>query len=73
MDEQEFAFQIDSLSTKDEERLMVTGNINGKPVVMQIDTAADVSVMSEYVAHKISALFIEPCHTVLKDYNFKSH
>lgn len=67
-DEQEFAFKINSLSSKTK-RLMVTVIINGKPIEMQIDTAADVSVMSEQVAHMIPGLVIEPCDKILKDYS----
>ncbi|XP_050709686.1 uncharacterized protein K02A2.6-like [Eriocheir sinensis] len=67
-DEQEFAFQINSLSSK-EKRLMITVNINDTPIAMQVDTAADVSVMPEQVARKIPDLSIEPCNKVLKDYN----
>lgn len=43
--------------------------MNSVPVVMQIDTAADVSVMSEQVARKIPYLSIGACNKVLWDYN----
>ena len=45
--------------TNCEKRLMVT-------VAMQVDAAADVSVMSEQVACSIPALIIEPSDKVLK-------
>ena len=64
-----FLFRINSTNNKD--RIMVSLMINGKHITMQVDTAADVSVMSEEIASGIPDLEIKPTDRVLKDFNNK--
>ncbi|XP_064088507.1 uncharacterized protein K02A2.6-like [Macrobrachium nipponense] len=52
-----------------QERLMAQIEINGKLTPMQIDTAADVTIISERVAQTIPNLVIRPSDKVLKSYN----
>ncbi|XP_064122421.1 uncharacterized protein LOC135226637 [Macrobrachium nipponense] len=51
-----------------QERLMAQIEINGKLTPMQIDTAADVTIISERVAQTIPNLVIRPSDKVLKSY-----
>ncbi|KAB7494681.1 hypothetical protein Anas_04246 [Armadillidium nasatum] len=64
----EFAFRVHSLGTN-AKPLVVTIYMNTMPIKMQVDTAADVSLISEKVANTIPDLKIVPCKSVLKDYN----
>ncbi|KAK3890347.1 hypothetical protein Pcinc_005725 [Petrolisthes cinctipes] len=43
--------------------------VNGKFIQMQLDTAADVSVVSEEVAKSIPIITVTPCDSTLIDYN----
>ena len=65
--DQEFAFQINSVSNS--KRIMIDVKINEKPVTMQLDTAADVSVIPVDIANNIPRMCVEPYQKVLKDYN----
>ena len=62
--DQEFAFQINSVSNS--KRIMIDVKINEKPVTMQLDTAADVSVIPVDIANNIPRMCVEPCQKVLK-------
>lgn len=66
--EVEFAFRINSVG-KERRKIMLKVNINKQPVVMQVDTAADVSIMSQDLAESLPNLVIEPTSKVLKDYS----
>ena len=68
LSDEDFAFQINSLSRNDR-RIMITVTVNDKPITMQLDTAADVSVMSQNVAHTIPRMSVKSCNKVLRDYN----
>ena len=48
---------------------MLKVNINKQPVVMQLDTAADVSIMPQNIAETIPNLVIGHSSAVLKDYS----
>ena len=63
----DFAFQINSLNRDGKGRVMVEILINERPITMQVDTAADVTIMSESMADTIPNLTVEKCNTVLKD------
>ena len=67
--EDEFAFKVNSLNQNRQERIMVEVLINNSPVTMQLDTAADVSTLSEADAKNIPNLRLSKSGTVLKDYN----
>ncbi|KAL7648278.1 UNVERIFIED_CONTAM: hypothetical protein RMT77_000184 [Armadillidium vulgare] len=56
----EFAFRVHSLGTN-AKPLVVTIYMNTVPINMQVDTAADVSLISEKVANTIPDLKIVPC------------
>ena len=43
--------------------------LNGKPVSMQLDTASDVSVVSEEVVDSLPDVKLSPTPKLLKDYN----
>ncbi|XP_066979053.1 uncharacterized protein [Macrobrachium rosenbergii] len=66
---EEFAFHINSVNKDAQERLMAQIEINGKLTPMQIDTAADVTIISERVAQTIPNLVLRPSDKVLKSYN----
>lgn len=63
-----FAFRINTVS-KSSDRILVDLLLNGNPVTMQLDTAADVTTVSEEVAKTIPNLNTEPSTEVLMDYN----
>ena len=65
----EFAFQINSLNQAGDKRVMVDVKINNIPITMQIDTAADVTLISEIDAQNIPNLVVKKCNTLLRDYN----
>ncbi|XP_064122694.1 uncharacterized protein LOC135226943 [Macrobrachium nipponense] len=65
---EQFAFHINSVNKDAQERLMAQIEINGKLTPMQIDTAADVTIISERVAQTIPNLVIRPSGKVLKSY-----
>lgn len=66
--ETDFAFQINSVSHK-LQRVYVTIHVYNTPILMQLDTVADVTVMSEEVANNIPNLLIQPYDKELKDYS----
>ena len=68
-EETDFAFQMNSVNINGKGRVMVEISINKRPITMQIDTAADVTVMSESVANTIPKLTVGKSGTVIKDYN----
>ena len=68
-EETDFAFQINSVNINGKGRVMVEILINKRPITMQVDTAADVTVMSESVANTIPKLTVGKSGTVIKDYN----
>ncbi|XP_068235651.1 uncharacterized protein [Palaemon carinicauda] len=45
--ETDFSFRTNSVNKNAKKHIMVEVIINGKPILMQVDTAADVSIMSE--------------------------
>ena len=55
----EFAFQINSVSNS--KKIMIDVKINEKPVTMQLDTAADISVIPVDIANIIPRMCVEPC------------
>ena len=63
-----FAFSINT-SQDGRKRIMLNVHVNGSHIPMQLDTAADVSVVSEEVAKKIPSLRVSPCESSLIDYN----
>ena len=67
LQEDDFAFQINLVNHKG--RLMVEVLINNRLITLQVDTAADVTIMSESVADTIPNLTITKCNKRLKDYN----
>ncbi|XP_064109685.1 uncharacterized protein K02A2.6-like [Macrobrachium nipponense] len=66
---EQLAFHINSVKKDAQEHLMAQIEINGKLTPMQIDTAADVTIISERVAQTIPNLVIRPSDKVLKSYN----
>ena len=66
--EVDYAFQINSVS-RERDKIMLKVNINKQPVVMQLDTAADVSIMPQNIAETIPNLVIGHSSAVLKDYS----
>ncbi|KAG0717294.1 hypothetical protein GWK47_054737 [Chionoecetes opilio] len=68
---QDFAFRVNSVG-ENIKRILLDVKVNGKPVEMQLDTAADVTIVSEEVARSIPNLMINECHKDLRDYNHKS-
>ncbi|XP_064109047.1 uncharacterized protein K02A2.6-like [Macrobrachium nipponense] len=66
---EQFAFHINSVNKDAQERLMAQIEINGKLTPMQIDTAADVTIISERIAQTVPNLVIRPSDKVLKIYN----
>ncbi|XP_068207448.1 uncharacterized protein [Palaemon carinicauda] len=67
--ETDFAFCIHSVNKNTKNHIMVEIIINGKPILMQVDTTADVSIMSEKTAESIPNLLLEGTNRVLKGYN----
>ncbi|XP_068205246.1 uncharacterized protein [Palaemon carinicauda] len=67
--ETDFAFHINSVNKGANKHIMVEVFINGKPILMQVDTAADISIMSEKTAKNIPNLLLEGTNRVLKGYN----
>ena len=63
-----FCFRINSLH-KGDKRVLAEMSLNGKVITMQVDTAADVSVISEDIAAQIPNLVLHPSKNILKDYN----
>lgn len=57
LENEKFAFQLNS--TNKNNRIMCPIQINGKDVSMQLDTGADMSIISEHVARNIPYLKIE--------------
>lgn len=63
-----FAFALNTV-TDGKSRIMLDVYVNGKLIPMQLDTAADVSVVSEDVAKSIPNIAVTPCDSTLVDYN----
>ena len=63
-----YTFQVNQLS-KESKRKFVKLKLNGKEVNMQIDTAADITVLNEFVAKSIPNLVINKSDQELQDYN----
>ncbi|XP_066963229.1 uncharacterized protein [Macrobrachium rosenbergii] len=64
----DFVFKINSLH-KGSNRILVNLSLNGTNVSMQVDTAADISVISEELLPQIPNLTLFPSRNVLRDYN----
>lgn len=62
----QFAFKINSGNSQ--KRIMLDITLNGKPVSMQLDTAADVTILSQSVAQSIPDVKITPCKMQLQDF-----
>ncbi|XP_068227889.1 uncharacterized protein [Palaemon carinicauda] len=67
--EADFAFRINSVNKGAKKHILVEMIINGKPIEMQVDTAADVSIMYEKTAKTIPKLLLESTNRLLKGYN----
>ncbi|KAK3885075.1 hypothetical protein Pcinc_010729 [Petrolisthes cinctipes] len=63
-----FAFALNTV-TGSKGRIMLDVYVNGKFIQMQLDTAADVSVVSEEVAKSIPNITVTPCDSTLIAYN----
>ena len=68
-EETDFAFQINSVNINGKGRVMVEILINKRPITIQVNTAANVTVMSESVANTIPNLTVGKSGLVIKDYN----
>lgn len=64
----DFVFEINSVTLK-KPRIMLDVLLNGKPVSMQLDTASDVSVVSEELVESLPNVKLSPSPKFLKDYN----
>ncbi|XP_066946115.1 uncharacterized protein [Macrobrachium rosenbergii] len=64
----DFVFKINSLH-KGSNRILVNLPLNGTNVSMQVDTAADISVVSEELLSQIPNLTLFPSRNILRDYN----
>ena len=63
-----FTFSLNTVS-KSRKRIMLDVQLNGKSVPMQLDTAADVSVVSEELVKTVPNITVSPCDSSLIDYN----
>ena len=63
-----WAFRVDSVRSS-QQRIMLNITLNGKPVNMQLDTAADVTLVSENLAKSIPNVQITPSKVQLLDYS----
>ncbi|XP_045123822.1 uncharacterized protein LOC123511835 [Portunus trituberculatus] len=63
-----WAFRVDSVRSS-QQRIMLNITLNGKPVNMQLDTAADVTLVSENLARSIPNVKIMPSKVQLLDYS----
>ena len=66
-DEELHFFRINSAGTNVKNRIMIDVELNGKITTMQVDTAADVSLISELDIKNITYIKIAPYEEVLKD------
>ena len=57
--------QVNKVSTS-KERVYMNVRLNGKPVRMQLDSGADITIISEELANEIPGLKRQPCKHILR-------
>ena len=66
----DFALQVRKENHK-QDRYILKVQINGIPVGMQLDTGADITIISEHVANQLKHLNIVKTHRTIRDYGNK--